>query len=64
MDKPFKLQTGSVSNNNQSIWYTESDAQANQIVDVPGTIIIINETNNFHVAMLQDSGELNNIAGG
>lgn len=64
MDKPFKLQTGSISNNNQAIWYTESDAQANQIVDVPGTIIIVNETNNFHVYMMQESGALNDITGG
>lgn len=64
MGEPFKLQAGSISNNNQAIWYTESDAQANQIVDVPGTIIIVNETNNFHVYMMQESGALNDITGG
>lgn len=63
MGEPFKLQAGSISNNNQAIWYTESDTQANQIVDVPGTIIIVNETNNFHVYMMQESGALNNITG-
>lgn len=63
MNKPFKLQTGSISNNNQSIWYTENDTEAGQIVDDPGTIIIVNETNNFHVYMLQESGALNNIGG-
>ena len=64
MGEPFKLQAGSISNNNQAIWYTESDTQANQIVDVPGTIIIVNETNNFHVYMMQESGALNDITGG
>lgn len=64
MNEPFKLQAGSISNNNQAIWYTESDTQANQIVDVPGTIIIVNETNNFHVYMMQESGALNDITGG
>lgn len=64
MGEPFKLQTGSISNNNQAIWYTESDIQANQIVDVPGTIIIVNETNNFHIYMMQESGALNDITGG
>ncbi len=64
MGEPFKLQAGSISNNNQAIWYTESDAQANQIVDVPGTVIIVNETNNFHVYMMQESGALNDITGG
>ena len=63
MDKTFKFQSVSISNNNQAIWYTESDAQANQIVDAPGTIIIVNETNNFHVYMMQESGALNNITG-
>lgn len=63
MGEPFKLQAGSISNNNQAIWYTESDAQANQIVDAPGTIIIVNQTNNFHVYMMQESGALNNITG-
>lgn len=61
MDKPFKIQTGNSSNNNQSIWYSESDAQASQIVDEPGTVIIVNETNNFHVVMMQESGNLNQI---
>ena len=64
MGEPFKLQAGSISNNNQAIWYTESDVQANQIVDVPGTVIIVNETNNFHVYMMQESGALNDITGG
>lgn len=61
MDKPFKIQSGNSSNNNQSIWYTETDAQAQQIVDEPGTVIIINETNNFHIVMMQESGNLNQI---
>lgn len=63
MNKPFKIQTGNISNNNQSVWYAESDAEAGQIVDEPGTIIIINETNNFHVVMMQESGDLNDIGG-
>lgn len=63
MNKPFKIQTGSISNNNQSVWYAESDAQASQIVDEPGTIIIINETDNFHIVMMQESGDLNDIGG-
>lgn len=61
MSGPFKIQTGTISNNNNSIWYAETDAQAQQIVDEPGTIIIINETNNFHIAMIQESGNLNAI---
>lgn len=61
MDKPFKIQTGNSSNNNQSIWYAESDTQASQIVDEPGTVIIVNETNNFHIVMMQESGNLNKI---
>ncbi len=61
MDKPFKIQTGNSSNNNQSIWYAESDAQASQVADEPGTVIIVNETNNFHVVMMQKSGDLNKI---
>ena len=61
MDKPFKIQTGNSSNNNQSIWYAESDSQAQQIIDEPGTVIIVNETNNFHIVMMQESGNLNKI---
>lgn len=63
MNKPFKIQTGNISNNNQSVWYAESDAQASQIVDEPGTIIIINQTDNFHIVMMQESGDLNDIGG-
>lgn len=59
--KPFKIQSGNTSNTNQSIWYVESDEEARQIVDDPGTIIIINETSNFHMAMIQESGALNGI---
>lgn len=61
MSKPFKIQSGNSSNNNQSIWYAESDEEARQIIDEPGTIIIINETNNFHMVMIQNSGNLNNM---
>lgn len=59
--KPFKIQSGNTSNTNQDIWYVESDEEAAQIVDDPGTIIIINETGNFHMAMIQESGALNGI---
>lgn len=58
---PFKIQSGNNSNTNQSVWYTESDAEARQIVDEPGTVIIINETGKFHMAMIQESGALNEI---
>lgn len=39
----------------------ESDEEAGQIVDDPGTIVIINETGNFHMAMIQESGALNEM---
>lgn len=57
----FKIQSGNMSNNNQSIWYAETDEEAAEIVDVPGSIVIINETGNFHMAMIQESGALNEI---
>lgn len=59
--EPFKIQSGNTSNNNQSIWYAETDEEASKIVDVPGSIVIINETDNFHMAMIQKSGALNEI---
>lgn len=61
MANPFKLYDGNTPNTNQSFWYVESDEEAASINDRPGTIIIVNETNNFHMVMVQESGNLNQI---
>lgn len=61
--KPYKISSGNSSNSNQSVWYCESDTEAAAINDEPGTMIIVNETGNFHIVMKQESGALNNITG-
>lgn len=59
---PFEISAGNFYNVPVKTYYIEADTDTASLTDAPvGSIAIVNEANNFHMLMLDSSGNWNTI---